>query len=75
MKQILIAIDQMLNAFLGGMADETISARVHRNDWRRVERLIDWLMRDPGHCRRAYTAELLREHFPKSYRYREKNDV
>lgn len=68
MKQFLIAIDQLGNTLLGGMADETISARVHRNDWQRAERFIDWLFREPGHCRNAYNSELLRAHFPKSYR-------
>lgn len=68
MKQILIAIDQLANTLLGGMADETISARVHRRGWQRAERAIDWVMREPGHCRMAYTSELLRAHFPKSYR-------
>lgn len=68
MKQILVALDQLVNTMLGGMADETISARVHRNGWERAERVIDWLFREPGHCRNAYTSELLRLHFPKSYR-------
>lgn len=67
-KQILIALDQLANTLLGGMADETISARVHRNGWERTERVIDWLFRDPGHCRDAYTSELLRKHLPKGYR-------
>lgn len=30
LKQIAIAFDQLLNAMLGGMADETLSARAHR---------------------------------------------
>ena len=28
--QVLIAVDQLLNAALGGHADETLSARAHR---------------------------------------------
>lgn len=68
MKQILVALDQLINTFLGGMADETISARVHRCGWLRTERVIDWVFREPGHCRNAYNSELLRAHFPKSYR-------
>ena len=71
MKQILIALDQLANALLGGMADETISARVHRRGWLWLERAIDWLMREPGHCRQAYTSELLRKHLPRGYRNRE----
>ena len=30
MKQIAIAFDQLINAVLGGYADETLSARAHR---------------------------------------------
>ena len=68
MKQILVAIDQLLNTLLGGMADETISARVHRNGWARAERFIDWLFREPGHCAASYRAEILRTHLPNAYR-------
>jgi hypothetical protein len=70
MKQFLIAIDQLANTFLGGMADETISARAHRSGWLRTERAIDWLFREPGHCAAAYRAEILRAHLPKGYRGR-----
>ena len=46
--QIMIAFDQLINTFLGGMADETISSRAHRNRykswrWRFMRRLIDGL--------------------------------
>lgn len=68
MKQILIALDQLANTLIGGMADETISARAHRSGWVRTERAINWLFRDPNHCAVSYTSELLRLHFPKSYR-------
>ena len=30
MKQFAIAVDQLINAALGGYADETLSARAHR---------------------------------------------
>lgn len=30
MQQFLIAADQLINTLLGGMADETLSARAHR---------------------------------------------
>lgn len=71
MKQILIAVDQLANALSGGMADETISARAHRNGWTRAERFINWLFRDPNHCKESYRAELLRAHLPNSYRSRD----
>ncbi|MGD9698508.1 hypothetical protein [Acinetobacter sp.] len=46
--QIMIAFDQLINTILGGMADETISSRAHRNRykswrWRFMRRLIDGL--------------------------------
>ena len=28
--QVLIAVDQLINTFFGGMADETLTSRVHR---------------------------------------------
>ena len=68
MRQVLIAIDQLLNTLVGGYADETISARAHRNGWKRTERFIDWLFRDPNHCQDSYNHELLRSHLPKAYR-------
>ncbi len=40
MKQVAIAIDQLLNALLGGWADETLSARMWRHRglpwWREI---------------------------------------
>lgn len=68
MKQFLIAVDQLANTVLGGMADETISARAHRNGWKRTERVINWLFRDPEHCAESYRSELLRKHLPNAYR-------
>ena len=50
LKNILIAIDQLLNAVLGGAPDETLSSRAHRAreegkpGWRHVARLIDTLL-------------------------------
>lgn len=70
MKQILIAIDQLGNTLLGGMADETISARCYRNKWKRRERFINWLFRDPDHCHQAYLSELNRTQEPEEYRAR-----
>lgn len=68
MKQFLIALDQLANTLLGGMADETISARAYRRGWKRTERVINWIFRDPFHCMDAYNSELLRSHLPKGYR-------
>lgn len=58
-KRILIAIDQLLAVILlGAMPDETISAMSHRRGWKRTERLINWLFRDPLHCAKAYVSEM-----------------
>lgn len=68
--QILIAIDQLINTLVpGGMADETLSARAYRMReksqpyWWWLADLIDWLFfwqKNPGHCERAYIAEVKR---------------
>lgn len=56
-RKILVSIDQLVNTVLGGECDETISARCYRKSyWRRVA-LIDWLMREKGHCFNAYFSE------------------
>ncbi|MDR2188948.1 MAG: hypothetical protein LBE62_13060 [Azonexus sp.] len=68
LRQILIALDQFLNTLLGGWADETVSARAHRNGWKRTERFINWLFRDPEHCRASYESELARSQLPRAYR-------
>lgn len=74
--QILIAIDQLANALIGGDADETLSARAHRMRvkgqpcWAWTAEAIDWLFwwqRNPGHCERSYLSELRRHQLPKDY--------
>ena len=57
-KRVLIALDQLFAVVLfGTMPDETISAMAHRRSWKRLERLINWLFRDPLHCAKAYLSE------------------
>lgn len=52
---ILIAIDQAVNAYFGGDAGETISSRAakqaHKRGWRLLGRILDKI--DPGHMARA----------------------
>ena len=58
-KRVLIAIDQLFAVVLfGTMPDETISAMARRRGWKRLERLINWLFRDPLHCAKAYLSEV-----------------
>jgi hypothetical protein len=67
-KQILIALDQLINTLCGGMADETISARAYRSGWTRREKLINWVFRDPDHCHQSFRSEMVRRQLPKAYR-------
>ncbi len=73
MKQVLIALDQLVNTLVGGMADETLSASAWRNrDKHSAYRIIDALFfwdrdGDKRHCELSYEAELLRSHLPRGY--------
>lgn len=58
--RVLIAVDQLFAVVLfGTMPDETISAMAHRRQWRKLERLINWVFRDENHCAKAYISELI----------------
>ena len=71
--QVLIALDQLVNTFFGGMADETMSSRAHRL---KVERGRKWVsvvinglfFWQKDHCREAYESELKRAHLPETMR-------
>lgn len=72
-KQLLIAFDQLLNAFFGGWADETLSSRCWRwekngkRGWPR--KLVDRLLfLDRNHCEESYKSELLRLQCPPELR-------
>lgn len=72
--QILIALDQMANALLGGYADETLSARAHRMREKRqrywgwtanaIDAIFFW---EDDHCRKSYESEFLRRQLPAHY--------
>lgn len=73
LKQLLIAMDQVLNALLGGMADETLSARAHRQRLRghpamarAINALFFW---QADHCAGAYASEQQRRHLPGHYQH------
>jgi hypothetical protein len=77
--QLLIALDQLVNALLFGHADETLSARAYRNEragkllGRILRPLIDALFyvitlgRDKHHCKESFESERLRRHLPPVY--------
>jgi hypothetical protein len=71
--EVLVAVDQLANAVLGGWADETMSARCWRlraqmpYSWLRaaIDRLFFW---QSSHCQSAYESERLRSQLPVEYR-------
>lgn len=68
LKQIAIAVDQLANALLGGMADETLSARAHRTGsaWEpAIDALFFW---QSDHCFESYMSEKDRKQLPQEYR-------
>jgi len=77
MKQILIAIDQLINTLIppynDAYADETISARSWRNGktskgWNAFRVLIDAIFfLDQQHCFTSYLSEAERNHLPEEY--------
>ena len=71
LKQTLIAIDQLVNAVLGGYADETLSSRA----WRMREKrpwlyktidIIFWF--DRNHCYESFNSERIRSQSPPELR-------
>lgn len=73
LEQVAIAIDQLINALLGGWADETMSSYAHRL---RIEKNITWVecvidalfFWQEDHCKTAYESEQARKHFPPELR-------
>lgn len=74
MKQVLIAIDQLINTLFKGWADETISARSYRNKdksslWKKVYVCINMVFfMQEDHCKTAYESEKKRRQLPVEYR-------
>ena len=72
-KNVLIGVDQLLNAILCGSCDESLSSRAYRLDkergrkWPRL--LIDALLWfDKDHCHQAYLGEIERKQLPPQMR-------
>lgn len=55
--KLLISLDQLVNTILGGECDETLSARCWRRGYTWRVKVIDWLARNPTHCKEAYMSE------------------
>ena len=72
-KNVLIALDQLLNALIGGWCDETLSSHAYRMDVERnrktVRRIIDTvLFFDGDHCYQSYLSEIERRQLPPNMR-------
>lgn len=73
--QVLIALDQLLNALLFGFADETLSSRAYRADrdgkafgqfFRPcIDTIFFWQDR---HCYQSYLAEVQRRQLSRNFR-------
>jgi len=73
LEQTVIAIDQLANAIIGGMADETLSARSHRNKhktgWNRFRKVLNLMFFwQEDHAAEAFASEKNRRHLPYEYR-------
>lgn len=74
--QVLIALDQFVNALIpGGWADETLSSRAYRmrvkghRYWGWTANAIDMMFFwQKGHCEQAYLDELARRQSPPEHR-------
>lgn len=71
--RVLIAVDQLVNALLGGDPDETLSARAWRLEgqtkrWKVTRIFIDTLFfLQPSHCKQAYESEVNNAHLASIY--------
>ena len=73
--RILVALDQLINALIGGWPDETLSANAHRMRakkqpyWGWLAGFIDTLFFwQKDHCFKAHMAERERRQLPDEYR-------
>jgi len=71
--QLAIAVDQLVNAALFGWADETLSSRAYRTQykrrWRVIMRVINGIFFwQENHCRDAYLFERDKGHVPPEFR-------
>jgi len=67
---ILLILDNLLGNLLFGSIspDESISAYCWRRGYTKRIALIDWLMREKDHCKKAYESEKNGSHLAPEYR-------
>lgn len=73
---VLIAVDQLVNAIFSGSPDETISSRCYRGavlaenpklKWRVMHKVINGLFFDNNHCETSYQSEVHRRQYPPEF--------
>jgi hypothetical protein len=69
LKNVLIAIDQLINTLIGGYPDETLSSHAYRMDMKGIRKwprkLIDTLLFfDKNHCEDSFTSERIGRQLP-----------
>lgn len=69
LRQVAVALDQLVNAICGGYADETMSSRCWRlrqfQPYKTLCPMIDAvLFFDPKHCETSYLNEIARKYLP-----------
>lgn len=65
---LLIALDNILNALLGGNPCEVIPARVYREKRYKLVAIINWLFWwEPNHCEQSYKWLKSRKNLPSEY--------
>ncbi|MBN6075818.1 hypothetical protein HYE60_11290 [Aggregatibacter actinomycetemcomitans] len=73
---VVVAIDQLFNALIGGAADETLSSRTYRGAmlapqprkrWRVLYRVINGIFFDRNHCKDAYFSEVYRRQYTEDF--------
>lgn len=74
-KQVVMALDQLLNTFLGGYAQERLSSRCWRlkdcEPYTRGQKTIDWValhvFGQVEHCKGSYEQQLAQAYSPAEY--------
>lgn len=71
--QVLLALDQLANTFIGGYADESLSSRAYRMKEKGKTRVWCWLIDhiffwQKDHCYHAYLSEVERTQLPPEFR-------
>lgn len=78
LENLLIAIDQLINAIFGGSCDETISALCYRKSqekghyfYKALKFILDICLSPfkQNHCEQAYLSEVYRKQLPPNYRH------